>query len=156
MTEARSPVLTGGCQCGAVRYATYAQPEDADLCHCRMCQRAVGGPFIALTGIANDDFAWTKGAPATYRSSSAAERGFCRDCGTPLFFRYLERPSISVTIASLDDPGAVTPSIQYGIEGRLPWLDAALAAPTERTEEHSIPGGLAALVNYQSADGAAR
>ena len=45
MSEQRKPVLTGGCQCGAVRYALYAMPERAGICHCRMCQKAVGGPF---------------------------------------------------------------------------------------------------------------
>jgi hypothetical protein len=38
MNETRKPVLTGGCQCGAVRYALYATPYNAHVCHCRMCQ----------------------------------------------------------------------------------------------------------------------
>jgi hypothetical protein len=44
-------LLTGGRQCGAVRYALSALPEDAHFCHCRMCQKAVGGPFAALAGV---------------------------------------------------------------------------------------------------------
>ena len=43
-----TPVMTGGCQCGAVRYALNAQPEGS-FCHCRMCQRASGGPFGVRT-----------------------------------------------------------------------------------------------------------
>ena len=43
MADNRQPVATGGCQCGAVRYALYAMPEGS-VCHCRMCQKAVGGP----------------------------------------------------------------------------------------------------------------
>ena len=39
MSEQRKPVLTGGCQCGAVRYALYAAPDRAGICHCRMCQK---------------------------------------------------------------------------------------------------------------------
>ena len=105
MVEAtRAPVLTGGCQCGAVRYALYAEPSSADICHCRMCQRAVGNLFMAVAGVAQGEFAWTRGAPALFRSSSAAERGFCRDCGTPLTFRYLARDQINVTLGSLDEP----------------------------------------------------
>ncbi len=73
----RAAVLTGGCQCGAVRYAFYAEPRSADICHCRMCQRAVGNLFMAVTSVEQADFAWTKGAPKLYRSSSIAERGFC-------------------------------------------------------------------------------
>ena len=48
--RARKPVATGGCQCGAVRYAFYAPLENAHVCHCRMCQRATGGVFAALAG----------------------------------------------------------------------------------------------------------
>ena len=44
MTETQA--LTGGCQCGRVRYALSVVPDDVSVCHCRMCQKAVGGPFI--------------------------------------------------------------------------------------------------------------
>jgi hypothetical protein len=37
MTEQRTPVLTGGCQCGAVRYALYCEPTEPSICHYRMC-----------------------------------------------------------------------------------------------------------------------
>ena len=57
----RTPVKTGGCQCGAVRYALYAQPAALNLCHCRMCQKAVGGPFAAFVPNQAADFAWTQG-----------------------------------------------------------------------------------------------
>jgi len=36
MVEERRPVMTGGCQRGAVRYALYAEPTGASICHCRM------------------------------------------------------------------------------------------------------------------------
>jgi hypothetical protein len=91
MAEAIRPaILTGGCQCGAVRYALYGEPE-VDICHCRMCQKAVGNLFMAVAGVPLQQFAWTRGEPAVYRSSSAAERGFCHDCGTALTFRYVAR-----------------------------------------------------------------
>ena len=44
MSENRTPALTGGCQCGAVRYALYAVPPEPSICHCRMCIPLVGGP----------------------------------------------------------------------------------------------------------------
>ena len=94
MSGQRKPVLTGGCQCGAVRYALFATPERTGICHCRMCQKAVGGPFSAWANVRMENFAWTRGAPGTFRSSSAAERGFCPRCGTPLYFAYVGRPGI--------------------------------------------------------------
>jgi hypothetical protein len=117
----RNPVATGGCQCGAVRYALYTAPEGS-VCHCRMCQKAVGGPFAALAKIAKADLAWTRGQPASFRSSTASERDFCAACGTPLTFRYLDAAHMEVTIGSLDDPAAAPPLRNFGIESRLAWV----------------------------------
>jgi hypothetical protein len=96
MTSATKPVLTGGCQCGAIRFAVSGPPVKVSICHCRMCQKASGAPFAAFADIDPGDFAWTRGKPAAFRSSSIAERDFCRDCGTPdhaakLRFRQVER-----------------------------------------------------------------
>ena len=120
MAETRTALHTGGCQCGAVRYALHAELGNPHICHCRMCQKAFGNYFAPLAGVPPRDFAWTRGAPGTFRSSEAVERGFCRDCGTPLTYRVLDKDRISVSLGSLDDPSRVTPTKQYGIEGRLP------------------------------------
>lgn len=152
MTEQRTPVMTGGCQCGAVRYALYREPQSADICHCRMCQRAVGNLFMAAASLKRSDFAWTRGEPATYRSSSVAERGFCGRCGTPLFFRYLDEDRIAITTGSLDEPARARPTGQLGIESRMPWFDQLAGLPGTRTDEDPPPGGLDALVSYQSTD----
>lgn len=136
MTEDRQPRATGGCQCGAVRYALYVPPENAHACHCRMCQRAVGGAFALLAGAHKTDFAWVKGAPAFFASSNLATRGYCRDCGGPLSFAYnLPEARIYVTIGSLDDPGAVPIARHYGVESKLPWVEFCEAAPAEQTGE---------------------
>jgi hypothetical protein len=105
MTETRKAVVTGGCQCGEVRYALYVPPENAHACHCRMCQRATGGLFAVLAGASKDNFAWTSGDPAIFESSNLATRAFCRDCGTPLSFAYnMPEARFYITIGSLDDP----------------------------------------------------
>ena len=61
----RKPVMTGGCQCGAVRFALYAAPERHAICWCRMCQKANGAYMAAHTGVKRADFAWTRGRPGT-------------------------------------------------------------------------------------------
>jgi hypothetical protein len=55
MTSATKPVLTGGCQCGAVRFAVSAAPVKVSICHCRMCQKAAGAPFASFADIENGD-----------------------------------------------------------------------------------------------------
>jgi hypothetical protein len=152
MSETRKPVLTGGCQCGAVRYALYAEPTNPHVCYCRMCQKAVGNYFAAFTGVPPNDFAWVKGEPGVFRSSAAAERGFCRDCGTPLFFRYVDKDRISVTLASLDEPARVPPARQYGIEGRYPFIATLTSLPASRTEDEVPPERMADLKSRQHPD----
>lgn len=129
MPEPRTPVMAGGCQCGAVRYALYTVPTGT-ICHCRMCQKAVGGPFAALAALPRADLAWTAGIPTHFQSSSVADRGFCVACGTPLTYESKVDPDrINVTICSLDDPGATHPRDQYGVESRLAWLDTLGSLP---------------------------
>jgi hypothetical protein len=83
MSEVKNSIATGGCQCGAIRYALYVAPQNSHVCHCRMCQRATGGVFAALAGAPKSEFAWTKGEPAFFESSNLAKRAFCRDWVLP-------------------------------------------------------------------------
>ncbi len=125
--------ITGGCQCGAVRYAVNGPLGRASICHCRMCQKAFGAFYAPLVTVQMADFEVTRGAIATFRSSEPVERGFCRDCGTPLTFRVLAKTEIDMSIGSLDDPSVAKPSIQWGIEGKLPWVDELGELPAEET-----------------------
>ena len=128
-------IVTGGCQCGAVRYRATAMLDNAHLCHCRMCQKAVGGLFAALVAAPNDALVFTRGKPAVFRSSEHAERGFCDKCGTPLFFRSAHAGRTNLTMGSLDRPGAFPPRNQSGVESRVDWWnDISEIAPDETTE----------------------
>lgn len=137
MSETRTAIAEGGCQCGAVRYALYVGPQKAHACHCRMCQRAVGGVFAVFVGAPHADFAWTRGGPKIFASSNMAERGFCGDCGTPLTYRGLrpEAKRTYFTIGSLDHPELTPIETQVGIESRLPWVKFCEEVPQRRTAE---------------------
>jgi hypothetical protein len=120
-----------------------------------MCQKAVGGPFKTWANVRVENFAWTRGSPGKFRSSSAAERGFCPSCGTPLYFAYVKRPeTISVTIGSLDTPGAVRLTQVDGIESRLANFDPSVLATLQAhtTSEANPPEDLSRIVNYQHPD----
>jgi len=134
MAETR---MAGGCQCGAVRYAITPPLVNPSICHCRMCQKAFGAFYAPLVGVPLDKFEMTRGTLSIFRSSDVVERGFCKDCGTPLTFRNLESGEMNVSIGSLDDPKAVKPIVQYGIEGRIPWVGELNALPGMETEEDS-------------------
>jgi len=146
--------LTGGCQCGAVRYALHAEPSDPHICHCRMCQKAFGSFFAPLTGVALEVFEVTRGELAIFKSSDQTERGFCRNCGTPLTIHDVHSPRIAVSIGSLDEPAKIEPKTQYGIEGRLPWFGKLAALPGDKTTEEDNPDLAARIVasNHQHPD----
>ncbi len=147
-----SPV-TGGCQCGAVRYAVTGGLGRANLCHCRMCQRATGNAFAPLVTAAGVAFV---GSPARFASSDVADRGFCRDCGTPLFYAPVGTDELELMIGSLDDPGAVAPALHYGIESRLGWARFADGLPEYRTRPGGLSGrGPARIESRQATAGAA-
>ncbi|MBK0399966.1 GFA family protein [Limibaculum sp. M0105] len=126
---------TGGCQCGRVRFRVTEGLGRANLCHCRMCQRATGNAFAPLVTARGVVF---EGEPARFASSNVAERGYCRDCGTPLFYAPLGSDAVELMIGALDDPEAARPALHYGIESRLGWLHLADGLPEYETR----PGGL--------------
>ena len=135
MTETRTPLHTGGCQCGAVRYALVCradQPARVPLPHVPEGVRHLLRPVCgrAARGLRLGD-----GHAGVFRSSEVAERGFCRDCGTPLSFRYVDKDRISVSLGSLDDPSRVAPAKQYGVESRLPFVATLTNLPDATTED---------------------
>ena len=153
MAEERRALHSGGCQCGAVRYALYAEPYGTHICHCRMCQKAFGSFFAPLAAVKLADIAWPKEPPATFASSPPVERGFCAKCGTPLTFRFVETDRINVSIGSLDEPAKVRPERQFGTESRLPWFAELSNLPALSTDEVIPPGLLAKIQSRQHPDG---
>ena len=146
-----SGALTGGCQCGAVRFSVSGPLGRASLCHCRMCQKAFAGPYGALVS-APEGLAWTRGAPAYFRSSNRARRGFCAACGTPLTFEPDGAP-VDLAIAAFDAPSAITPVIQHVRAERIAWTDETAGLPVRSGEEAAAAEGwYASITPFQHPD----
>ncbi|WP_315741471.1 MULTISPECIES: GFA family protein [unclassified Bradyrhizobium] len=152
MTDDTKPLLTGGCQCGAVRFAFKTTPGKVSICHCRMCQKAAGAPFASFAEIDREHFAWTRGQPAAFRSSTIAERFFCPACGTPLGFGRIDGPRIEIMTGSFDRPDRVVPTRQYGTESRLGWVVAIANLPSQTTMQNYGPEKMATIVSHQHPD----
>jgi len=121
--------MSGGCQCGAVRYVATEFLDNARICHCRMCQKAAGSFFAALVDAPKEALTWTRGRPARFRSSDHVDRGFCAACGTPLFYDNVDGGYFGLTIGSLDHPERFKPVSQDSIEGKMPWFDELPLVP---------------------------
>ena len=143
--------ITGGCQCGAVRYRLEGRLGPAGFCHCRMCQKAFGSLGAPLVTAPLAHFHWTRGTPATFRSSPPVQRGFCRDCGTPLFMLE-DGHDIELAIGTLDNPNACAPRHAVGIESKLAWADSLSTLPARPTAQDRRPEELAKFPSLQHPD----
>ena len=97
-------VVEGGCLCGAVRYTVSGPLRDIVNCHCSMCQRLHGGfgPHSKalkehISIVKDEGMAW-------YKTSNIARRGFCKKCGSSLFWEPFDQDSTGIVAGSLDVP----------------------------------------------------
>ncbi len=95
---------TGRCLCGAVTFEVTVPDPTFGICHCGMCRKWCSGPFMAVHSESAATFNEDKQL-AWYKSSDWAERGFCKQCGTNLFYRCTD-PAYEgwgVSLEALDD-----------------------------------------------------
>ena len=140
---------SGGCQCGAVRFRVDGELGEASICHCRMCQKALGGfygPYVH-----GNSLVWTRGERRRFQSSNKVRRGFCGDCGTPLTFEHVSGV-VSLAIGAFDDPTSIRPAAQLASPQAIPWLDELSDLPRHEVDEPKAAAYLAGIVSYQHPD----
>ena len=93
---------SGKCLCGAVRFSAEQVETHIHACHCSTCRQWTGGAMLAsrADGVVFDGEQHIK----TYESSAWAERGFCVECGSTLFYRLKEPQMYVIAIGAFDDP----------------------------------------------------
>jgi hypothetical protein len=120
----------GGCYCGSVRYRIDGSPYDETTCHCSICRRTTGAPFVSWFTVSERDFSVTAGAPTRFSSSEHGTRSFCTRCGTQLTFQSSRAPGqLDVTTCSLDDPERVPPRDHTRTSSQLSWIELADGLP---------------------------
>ena len=125
--------ISGGCACGAIRYACSGEPTFALNCHCRDCQRESGSAFIPVLGVPKSAFTVIQGTPRSFTvtadSGYLTARLFCGDCGSPLYGLPSSAPDlVTIRVGSLDDPSVFRPSQNIYTARAQPWdyMDPAL------------------------------
>ncbi len=123
---------TGGCTCGAIRFAIEGEPLLSNQCQCRDCQRMSGtghGSYLSFQrkGVTHNGQA--KLWDSIGDSGNVKTRAFCPTCGSPVYITFSAMPDIfTVHAASLDDPSRFKPQmVMYGVRGHA-WdhLDPSL------------------------------
>lgn len=100
-------ISKGGCLCGAVRYEVRGPIRDVVNCHCRMCQK-IHGNFGPHSKAPKSNLAITKDTGlAWYTTSDVARRGFCRECGSSLFWEPFDQDATGIIAGSLDQPTGI-------------------------------------------------
>jgi hypothetical protein len=124
---------TGGCACGAVRYAIAGPVRDVIVCHCDACRKAAGGPWGA-SAARREDFTlgdpdalvWEKAAVSEHDAS----RAWCRECGAYMLWDAPARETVSFAADTLDDASGL-------VVARHIWVpDGAEVPPARPVEWH--------------------
>lgn len=136
----------GGCFCGAVRFEI-RELFDAGYCHCSICRRFSGSPFVLWANAPGRAFRLVAGRPRGFTSSDHWVRYFCPTCGAPVYGRSPAPPAdasdlVCILVPSLDEPEAIQPSAHIWCSAGLPGVeirdelprfeDGQLSHPAER------------------------
>lgn len=124
-------MLTGRCQCGAIRYEASGDPAYSALCHCKDCRASAGAPMVGWA-LFPEDVVKIEGETVRYQSSEHATRHFCGTCGTGVFYTNpVAFPgAIDIQTGTLDDPDALPPQAQIQMAEALPWVTQAHDLPS--------------------------
>jgi hypothetical protein len=116
---------SGGCTCRAIRYECSAQPAFSWNCHCRDCQRASGSAFCAVLYVPRAALKVTGDSKYHHviaESGRKVSRGFCRECGAPVFIQAELVPELQgLWAASLDDPSLFQPQVHVWTDRAQHW-----------------------------------
>lgn len=111
-------VNSGSCLCGAVRFSTKGALRGVVYCHCSQCRKQ-SGLYYAATNVADtnidirglDNVTW-------YAASDLARRGFCRNCGSLLFWKHNQLDEISVMAGAFEQPSGLKGECHIFVAGK--------------------------------------
>lgn len=147
--------MTGGCMCGAIRYATRGDAFIVGHCHCESCRKHCGAGVGTLVGFKADQVTFSGAARDIYESSPDVGRAFCSKCGTPLTWEGDGGdigPIVEIHIGTFDNPHAFGPTSHAFYNERLPWVDK----PEQLPRFEGFPGDSRILQHGPTADSSSK
>jgi len=141
--------LTGGCQCGAVRYRIAGPRPPVYVCHCRECQKQSASAFGMSLPVRVGDFAIEGRLESWERDTATGTRTrcyFCPSCGSRLYHRSNATPDrVTVKGGSLDDAGWLRPAAHIWVSRKQPWVAIDPALPAHETQPDDLAAWRGAL-----------
>lgn len=131
--------LSGGCLCGAVRYELVPPLRPVVACHCTQCRRTSGN-YVSATAVPREHFTLTRDdALKWYRSSSRAERGFCRECGSNLFWSADGVDTITIMAGTIDGETGLRTAAHICVADKGDYYDINPAEPQYEGLDYPSP-----------------
>lgn len=122
-------MVKGRCDCGAVSFNVETVRETVTICHCRQCRRT-SGHLWASTHATFDTVNFTNDQGLEwYRSSDFAKRGFCKICGSSLFYRMNDEDGIAIAVGCLDLPTGLEIGKHIFVKDKGDYYEIADGAP---------------------------
>lgn len=124
--------VSGGCLCGAVRFAVKFPSLACVHCHCSMCRRNHGAAYVTWVAVPRKQLSLERGDGelVRYESSEHGSRAFCRRCGTSLFCENTQHPDrVDIPLAQLDGPIDRAPQLHVFFDSGAPWAEVADQLP---------------------------
>jgi hypothetical protein len=120
--------MTGGCQCGTLRYQVDAAPLGCWACHCNECRKQSGSAFGLSMLVPLAAFRFVSGEPAVWTRLAASgnllDCLFCAACGSRIAHRrHMHEGRITLKPGTLDDPRWIQPARHFFVEEALPWTE---------------------------------
>ena len=129
--------VTGGCQCGYIRYSIKDTPMRLNICHCTDCQKQSGSAFGMSLVIQPEQLTIVSGTVKEFQTTTDSGRpktcAFCPECGVRIYNR--TSALCSIKAGTLDDTSHLKPDAQYWTKSRQHWSVLSPAIPSYDTHE---------------------
>ena len=119
----------GRCECGAVAFEVTLSRTAVTFCHCSQCRRTSGHLWGSVKAKKKDLAFTNDDGLAWYASSDFAKRGFCKFCGTSLFYTLNDEDGIGISAGLFDAPTGFTPGKHIFCGSKGDYYDIADDAP---------------------------
>jgi len=118
-------IAKGSCLCDLVQFKIDLPSKWVAHCHCSLCRKAHGAGYVTWLGVENNHFRFLNGETAVkwYKSSQSAKRGFCKNCGSTVFFKSTKWPGeMHIVLANMDQPIDMVPAANVNYSSHVDWM----------------------------------
>jgi hypothetical protein len=130
-------MITGGCECGRVKYQVDGEISDFSHCHCSQCRRLHGAAFASFGGVLRSEFSYVSGQQdlASYASSESHARVFCKNCGSNILVELeSEADALYLAMGSMEGNPGCPPGYHIYVGSKAPWHEITDELPRYETE----------------------